>query len=144
MRQSAKKVKKTEGSRKGKTHLPEIVPCLLRGLLAGAIVFATLLSLAAVLIVKIGLGEKEITVVFIACCSIAAAVGGFVCARKPRKNGILMGLAGSAPLLGILIAAVLLVNGGIAGNNMVIMIPLVLVFGICGGVMAVNMKKRVK
>lgn len=144
MHQSSQKVKKSDGRRKGNFHLPEIVPCLLWGLLSGMLVFALLLSLSAVAIVKIGLGEKEITVVFIACCSIAAAVGGFVCARKPRKNGILMGLAGSAPLLVILIAAVLLVNGGIAGNNMAIMIPLVLVFGICGGVMAVNMKKRVK
>lgn len=144
MHQSSQKVKKTDGRRQRKFYLPEIVPCLLRGLLSGIIVFVFLLSLAAAAIVKIGLGEKEITVAFIVCCSIAAAVSGFVCARKPKKNGILMGLAGSAPLLGMLIATVLLVNGGIAGNNMAIMIPLVLVFGACGGVMAVNMKKRVK
>lgn len=144
MHQSAKKAKKSDGRGSRKLHMPEIVRCLLRGLLAGAGIFLAALSIAALFITKVGLGEKEITIVFIACCSVAAAVGGFVCARKPKKNGILMGLVGSAPLLGILIAASLLMNGGMAGNNMAIMISLVLVFGICGGVMAVNMKKRVK
>lgn len=134
----------SDGQRKKALHVPEMIQYLLRGLLIGGVVFLVALAIAALCITKIGLNEKEITIIFIACCSVSAAAGGFFCARKPRKNGILMGLVGAAPLMGIIIISALLVNGGIAGTNMAIMIPLMLVFGICGGVMAVNMKKRVK
>lgn len=136
--------KRGSEGRKKPFHLPDTLQYLLRGLLIGSAVFLVLLAVAALCITQIGLNDKEITVIFIACCCISGAASGFFCARKPRKNGILMGLIGSAPLIAIITAVALLVNGGTVGTNMAITVPLTLVLGICGGVMAVNMKKRVK
>lgn len=132
-----------EGHKKS-FHLPDTLQYLLRSLLISGAVLGALLAVAALCITQIALGDKEITVVFIACCCISGTTGGFFCARKPRKNGILMGLIGSVPLIAIITAVALLVNGGTVGTNMAITVPLTLVFGICGGVIAVNMKKRVK
>lgn len=122
----------------------EILGDILRGLLIGVAVFAVLTVICSVLLMKISMGEIETAVLFLFCCCVSAAVGGFFCARRPKKNGILLGLAGCAPLMVIVLLAALLINGGKAGTNIAIMVPLMVIFGICGGVLAVNMKKRVK
>lgn len=138
--------KSAKGDRRGGAHPVklDLFNDVLRGTLIGGGVFLALIAASSVLLMRVSLTEIQTAVLFIACCCISAVAGGFFCARKPRKNGIVMGAAGAAPLMLVILFATLLVNAGKAGTNIAILIPLMIVFGICGGVVAVNMKKRVK
>ncbi len=144
MLKKKKNIHPSSSTRGGNSDRKQLLADILRGMAVSLIGFTVLASASAAVLMEVGLNQIETLILFLFCCCVSAGAGGFFCARRLKKNGIVMGLAGCVPLSILILAVALLINGGQAGTNIAIMFPLTIIFGICGGVLSVNMKKRAK
>lgn len=117
---------------------------LAKGLIAGLLLFVIMVSFCAIAVMKTQLAPKVITALFLICCGFCALAAGFFTARTPKKYGIALGAAGGGSLLAVILIVALFLNNGALGNTLIILIPVMLVLGIAGGILAVNMRKKVK
>ncbi len=105
------------------------------------VIFACLLGFSAI-ITKIDAPELMVTVLSTAALCIGAYAGGYICARKRRQNGLLMGvICGTLIFFAILVLSLIFTKSALsfsAGGKLL----LSLVFAGIGGVVGVNAKGR--
>ncbi|MBQ2775189.1 MAG: TIGR04086 family membrane protein [Clostridia bacterium] len=121
-----------------------IITKILIGSVLGIALFFILLSLAALVILKNPLDSKILPIITLFISALSAFAAGFISVRPIRKNGILMGVCSSLPLIIAVCAAILFESGGSVGVMTAVAVVVMLVCAAIGGIAAVNMKKRNK
>lgn len=108
-------------------------------LLGFAVVFVCILAFAFI-ITKIDVTDKIVSVLSSAALCVGAYAGGFISAKRRRKNGLFMGvLCGLFMFFVILIISTFFVQT-ISGFSPSLKLILTLVFGAVGGIVGVNSK----
>lgn len=123
------------------SRLSVIADTALSSLVGFVIIFVCTLFFAFV-ITKIDVTDKVISVLSGIALCIGAYFGGFVSAKKRRKNGLFMGvLCGLFMFLIIVVIGSLFVRS-VSGFSPTVKMILTLVCGAIGGVVGVNSKSR--
>lgn len=116
--------------------------CTAAASLIGFGVIFLMVLLIAFIITKLDVADNVISFMTSAALCTGAYVGGFISAKRRRKNGLLMGI-----LCGVFIFFVIFVlsllfaktAGGMNGSSKLV---LTLIFGAIGGVVGVNSKNN--
>ena len=116
--------------------------CTAVSALIGFSVVFLLIIIFAYLITKIDAADTVVSVMTSAALCVGAYAGGFISARKRRKNGLFMGvLCGIFMFFVIFIISTFFAQtiSGFSGSAKLIM---TLIFGALGGIVGVNSKSR--
>lgn len=106
-----------------------------------AVVIICILAFAFI-ITKIDVTDKVVSVLSSAALCIGAYAGGFISAKKRRKNGLFMGvLCGLFMFFAVLIISTFFVQT-ITGFSPSVKLVLTLLFGAVGGIVGVNSKSN--
>lgn len=104
-----------------------------------AVVIMCILAFAFI-ITKIDVTDKIVTVMSSVALCIGAYAGGFLAAKKRRRNGLLMGiLCGLFMFFVILVISTFLIQT-VSGFSPSLKLILTLLFGAIGGIVGVNSK----
>ncbi|NLZ46303.1 MAG: TIGR04086 family membrane protein [Clostridiales bacterium] len=116
--------------------------CTLLAVLIGFLAIMGCLFIFSIIISKIDAPSILVTVMSTIALGIGAYSGGFVCAKKRRKNGMFMGLVtGAIIFFLIFILSVIVVRTAI-NFTFATKLILAIVCGAIGGVVGVNSKSR--
>lgn len=135
-----KKVSNSQAQSDSKTLLKRILIVNAVGVLTA---FA-LLSLFSLIIMKQSVPSIFMTAAAIFSFAVSAFLIGFLTVRPVRKNGIVLGSIANLPFLVLSLAALLTVSAGKPGIILVAVIAAIVVFGMIGGILAVNLRKRTR
>lgn len=108
----------------------------------GILIILLIVLVFSYIITIIDVPEAVVSVITAAALCIGAYVGGFVCAKKNRKNGLLMGLvSGGIIFIVLFLLSVFFAKSteGLSGGAKLFM---VLLCGAVGGIVGVNSKKN--
>ena len=119
-----------------------IITKLLLGSALGIAVFFMLLSVASLFVLKNSVDSKIFPIISLFIAAISSFFSSFVAVRPIRKNGILMGICASLPLIITICIAVFFESGGNIGVITVVMTVSMIICAAIGGIIAVNKKKR--
>lgn len=114
-----------------------------RALLAagwGILIILIIVLVFSFVLTKIDLPEGVVSAVTAAALCIGAYCGGFICARRNRRNGLLLGaVCGSVIFLVLFVVSIIFVRSseGLAGSTKLIFVVLC---GAVGGIAGVNSK----
>lgn len=114
---------------------------ILKGAFSGSGVLILLIFFSVFFIYKTGLNEISYIPLFSLCVIISGFISGYISTRKLRKNGIVNGVLSSAiPNLSLFIFAIIINKSFYI--FLIIPILMLTVSGICGGIAAVNIKRK--
>ncbi|MGN0602132.1 MAG: TIGR04086 family membrane protein [Oscillospiraceae bacterium] len=130
-----------KSTRAFKGRLPVIADTVLSSLLGFVVIFLCVLFFAFI-VTKIDATDKVINVLSGIALCVGAYAGGYISAKKRRKNGLLMGI-----LCGLFMFLIILVAGSFfvkttSGFSPSIKLILTLVCGAIGGIVGVNSKRN--
>lgn len=111
------------------------------GSVFGIAAFFVLFAVFAAVLLKGGVKQSLYPFIALGISALAAFVSGFAAVRPIRRNGILLGIFSSIPIIVVIIAALLITNRGDLGFFTLMMIPLMLLTGAVGGIVSVNMRR---
>ncbi|MFT3951063.1 MAG: TIGR04086 family membrane protein [Oscillospiraceae bacterium] len=110
-------------------------------LLGLGVIFVCMFGFSAV-VTKVDASALMITVLSTAALCVGTYVGGYICARKRRKNGLMMGIiCGAAIFFAVLIMSLIFTKAALsfsAGGKLI----LAMVCAGIGGIIGVNSKGR--
>ncbi|MBR6045865.1 MAG: TIGR04086 family membrane protein [Ruminococcus sp.] len=108
----------------------------------GILVILVIVLLFSYILTKTDLPESVVSAVTACALCAGAYAGGYVCAKKNRRCGLLMGMiCGGIIFLVLFVASLILVRSaeGTSGGGKLI---LVLLFGAVGGIVGVNGRSK--
>lgn len=116
--------------------------CTLTAVLIGFLSIMGCLFIFSIVISKIDAPSVLVTVMSTISLGIGAYFGGFICAKKRRKNGMLMGLiTGGIIFFIIFLLSIIIVRSAIS-LTFASKLILAVVCGAIGGIVGVNAKNR--
>ena len=124
---------------KDNSHFKEIIKAGFMGIISAAAVLA---AFAAVLL-KLNMSQNNYIVALVLAAVVSGIVSGFASARKKRENGIANGFMSACMPCAVLVAAMSAAYKGFSAFELV-PAAMCIFSGVCGGVAAVNMKRKKK
>lgn len=134
---------KSKTSRREENQTSPYIKILIGAVLAIALYFI-ILALFAVFVLKSGIESSAYMPTGVIIGAVSAFVGGFAAVRPIKQKGALYG--GLAGLIQALISSLVLffANGYSAGNGVFILSAVIILCSVLGGILAVNMKRKMK
>ncbi len=115
---------------------------IIKGIIFGFSAFIVLICLFAFILTKADFSENQIRICAIVSAVLSSLISGFFSTRSIRKKGIYLGAASTIPLIIVVFLISLAFSGGNIGYTFFAVIPLMLLSGAIGGILAVNIRKK--
>ncbi len=126
-----------------KTKETNVVKDLVKGGLAGGVVFIIITLLMCAVLLKTNLSHNTYLPFLMITSAVSGIISGFTAVRKRRENGLVNGLAASIVPAIIMLTVMSVAYKGFSIFEMIIA-SCCLFGGIIGGISAVNIKKKKK
>jgi len=128
---------------KGKKHDKEArqAPFVRRLLISagsGFVLLAVLLCAAAAVCLRLDVAQGRMGLIAIPLAGFAAFAAGYFNVRPVRRQGLAFGMLAAVALYLLVLVAALVVSGGAPGLNAVLLLPVMLLCGAAGGIVAAN------
>jgi len=104
----------------------------------GLVLLAALLCAGAIIALRMDIARSHMAFVAIPLAGLAAVVTGYVYVRPKRAQGLLFGALAGAALYLPLLAAGVVISRAAPGTNAIILLPVMLLCGAIGGIVAAN------
>lgn len=116
------------------------VKSLLTGTAAGAVIFLLASMITALILTKSDLSYQTIRFICFATTAVSGFVSGFVGRRGAPIKGILAGAVSSTALTVLILVSVLAVNGLACTEEVLLLVPVGVCFGMAGGIISSNLR----
>ena len=134
---------RSQKSSKTEKSVFPIIPIMITAV-GSMVLYFVLISLFALYSLKTGADRSLYLPFTVVLGAISGFVCGFISARIAKVNGMVYG--GIGGLIHSLLSSIIIfiLNGGVAGNGIFILIAVSVVASALGGISAVNIKKKIK
>lgn len=134
---------KERSSARREGGLPTPVRAVIIGCISGAAACAVFTALFSLFLLKVDAADSVAAGLAAAVAGLSAFTAGFFSARVMHKNGLFIGLAGGAALF-VLIGIIGAFSGAEFSSRTVLRLCIMSVCGILGGIIGVNIRKKLK
>lgn len=134
---------KERSSDKRSGGLPLPLRAVIIGCVSGLFSCAALTALLSLLLVKVDVADSGVAGLAVAAAALAAFIGGFFAARSVGRNGLLNGFFSAAALFAV-ITVIGLLSGAALSPRVAVKLLAMSVGGILGGIIGVNVRKKLK
>lgn len=134
---------KERSSARREGGLPVPVRAVAAGCVSGAVACVAFTALFSFLLLKVDAADSIVAGLAVAVAGLSAFTAGFSAARVLHKNGLLIGLAGAAALF-LLLCVAGLFSGARFSSQTALRLGVMAVSGILGGIIGVNIRKKLK
>lgn len=134
---------KNQKSSKGENSRLPFVPVILTSVISTLLFFA-FIALYALFSLKTSSDRSLYMPVAIICGALSGFICGFAVARMTKVKGMLYGGISGFVYSLLSSSVIFIMNKGVAGNGIFILIAVAVIAASLGGVSAVNIKKKIK